>query len=110
MPVEEAHMRDLHSTRLPLLRPFLAAVLLSTAMLLLVFGIVGPVYAGDPTFGTGRNFGTGSDNTRSVAVGDMDNDGDLDLVVGNRGEQSVVYLNDGAGNFLDTRTFGLGTD
>ena len=31
----------------------------------------------------------------------MDGDGDLDIVVGNDGQQNVVYLNDGAGNFPD---------
>jgi hypothetical protein len=61
-----------------------------------------------------RTFGTGSDNTSSVAAGDVDRDGDLDLIVGNSaypgGQQNVVYLNDGTGTFSDFRNFGPGTD
>ena len=37
----------------------------------------------------------------------MDGDGDLDIVVGN---QNVVYLNDGTGNFSAGRNFGTGLD
>ena len=40
----------------------------------------------------------------------MDGDGDLDIVAGNYGEQNVVYLNDGAGNFPTGRNFGTGSD
>ncbi len=35
------------------------------------------------------------DDTRSVAWGDVDGDGDLDLAVGNYGDPNRVYLNDG---------------
>ncbi|MCP4544162.1 MAG: DUF11 domain-containing protein, partial [Chloroflexi bacterium] len=57
-----------------------------------------------------RTFGTGSDSTYSVALGDVDEDGDLDIVVGNNG-QNVVYLNDGDGTFDTTaNTFGTGSD
>ena len=40
--------------------------------------------------------------TTSLALGDVDNDTDVDLVVGNRGQQNRLYLNAGG-------TFGAGT-
>jgi len=39
--------------------------------------------------------GKDSDSTWSVALGDLDNDGDLDVVVANLSTKSKVYLNDG---------------
>jgi len=45
--------------------------------------------------------------TLSVAIGDIDGDGDPDQVIGNDGEPGQIYLNDGSGNFSDSgRTFG----
>jgi subtilisin-like proprotein convertase family protein len=46
-----------------------------------------------------RCFGPDNVNTASVAAGDMNGDGRLDLVVGNEGQPNVIYLNDGSGNF-----------
>jgi len=43
----------------------------------------------------------GSTETFSVILGDIDSDGDLDLVAGNDGT-STVSRNDGAGNFTDS--------
>jgi hypothetical protein len=61
---------------------------------------------GAGNFSASRSFGTGSDKTTSVALGDMDRDGDLDIVVGNEQQQSAAYLNDGAGNFAVEVPFG----
>ncbi|MCP4537843.1 MAG: tandem-95 repeat protein, partial [Chloroflexi bacterium] len=64
---------------------------------------------GDGSFGSGNNFGPENDWTRSVALGDVDGDGDLDAAVGNSG-QNVVYLNDGDGTFGSGNNFGTGND
>ena len=50
---------------------------------------------GDGTFDTiSRTFGTAGDTTpRSLAAGDMDGDGDLDLAVAKDGPENEVYLN-----------------
>jgi hypothetical protein len=62
---------------------------------------------GDATFPTlPHAFGTGSDNTITMALGDVDGDGDLDLAVGNAYQQNAVYLNDGDGTFPISHTFG----
>src|SRR5206468_4095423 len=62
-----------------------------------------------PTF---RCFGTSSDATTDVAIGDMDGDGDLDLVTAHSKFQEIaVYPNDGKGNFDwpgSNLTFGFG--
>ncbi len=47
----------------------------------------------------------GNENSLAVALGDVDNDGDMDAVVANgtpSGQPSEVWLNDGAGNFGDS--------
>ena len=53
-------------------------------------------------------FGAGSEAVAAVAAGDVDDDGDLDLAVGNDNQRSAIYLNDGAGAFPPGRTFGSG--
>src|SRR5262249_42836601 len=75
-----------------------------------------------PTFVPGSAFGPDTNDTRSVALGDLDGDGDLDIATGNLKEQNVVYLNDGTGNFYSgpvicgvtdparVRCFGTGGD
>jgi len=57
----------------------------------------GPVICNDPSLPI-RCFGPGNATTQSVAVGDINGDGTLDLITGNTG-QNVVYLNDGSGDF-----------
>ena len=53
------------------------------------------------TFPSGSPLGTSGyiSSTTSVAVGDLDGDGALDVVVGNEWEQNLVYWNDGTGAF-----------
>jgi hypothetical protein len=50
----------------------------------------------------------GKEESRAVALGDLDGDRDLDAFIGNRGEDTV-WLNDGSGRFLDSgQTLGDG--
>ena len=44
----------------------------------------------------------GNKISNGVQLGDLDGDGDLDMVVANAGTTSGVYLNDGAGAFADS--------
>ena len=52
---------------------------------------------------TASRMPTDPDNTQAVACGDVDGDGDPDLVFGNFGTafQNRLYLNDGTGTFAD---------
>jgi len=44
----------------------------------------------------------GLHNSYSVALGDIDGDGDLDVVSANSDQGNRIYLNDGQGNFTDS--------
>ncbi|MEM7202950.1 MAG: VCBS repeat-containing protein [Planctomycetota bacterium] len=52
----------------------------------------------------------GAENTASVAVGDVDGNGAPDLVFGNRAQQNRLFLNDGAGRFVDATATNLPAD
>jgi ELWxxDGT repeat protein len=62
------------------------------------FGTVGPVQL------------VGTEDNVALAFGDMDRDGDLDLVVANWNQLARVYLNDGTGSFIDTGIALTGSD
>ena len=51
----------------------------------------------------------GSADSRSVALGDIDGDGDLDKIVANYNQPNKIYINDGTGVYTDsTQTLGSG--
>ena len=51
---------------------------------------------------TAARYPTSDDATRKVALADVDDDDDLDVVLANsRDQQNKLYLNDGNGNFSD---------
>lgn len=62
-------------------------------------------------FPSSRPFGAADDSTINVAVGDLDNDGHLDLILANRdAQQNVVLINDGHAQFSRRIPFGTGRD
>ena len=68
-------------------------------------GLPSQVYLNDGHGGytaTAAPINPGGNRTLSVALGDFNGDGSLDLVLGNDWEDSQVYLNDGRGNFTPT--------
>ena len=60
----------------------------------------------DP-FSTVRPFGRPGESIMELASGDMDGDGDLDLVAHQSIDRVAIYLNDGDSNFRDSETVAL---
>jgi hypothetical protein len=57
-----------------------------------------PIIAEEPSFGEPRLVGPAPDGANHIAVGDMNGDRHLDVIVARNGE-NTVYLNDGSGYF-----------
>jgi hypothetical protein len=66
---------------------------------------------GDGSFQPARTYATGGSMPNSVAVGDFNGDGTLDLVLANYGSGTVsVLLGNGDGSFQPGHTYALGSD
>lgn len=65
---------------------------------------------GKGAFHESQTFGAAKDDTTTVAVADLDRDGDPDIVAANWEQQHAVFLNDGRGGFADSRSFGSGDE
>ena len=82
----------------------LFASLLLGGLMFLAGAPRGPAAAADPSF-TASYFGKAV-SSYSLAVGDVNGDGALDVIQGYQGAQSVIYLNDGRGGFGNGVPFG----
>lgn len=71
---------------------------------------VNEVYLNNGTgqFTVGYPLGPEKATTYAVPAGDLDGDGDVDVVVGNDRAENWVYLNDGAGHF--ERVWSVGSE
>jgi hypothetical protein len=66
---------------------------------------------GDGTFGPFINYSTGGNNPRYVAVGDINNDGKLDIVATNQNSNTVgVLLGNGDGTFGTATAYPVGSN
>src|SRR5262245_56940221 len=79
----------------------LLATLLILVALLPAARLATTAYAADPIFGFPAFLPGSGNRTADVAVGDLNGDGALDLVLGNYNQLSQVYLNTGAGSFAN---------
>ena len=91
---------------------------LHKSLCLVSFSIAGFVFLPSIAFAAlpvgisaGTAIGSDTDFIKSVALGDVDNDGDLDVVVGNGNtfgssynSRGRLYLNDGSGGFIESCT------
>ena len=68
--------------------------------------------SGSGSFSTASSIGTTAQNTYALVLGDIDNDGDLDVIEGNLSQQNRIFRNDGSGTFPDANkiSFGTGSD
>ena len=53
-----------------------------------------------------KNLGLNKSTTYATEIADLDNDGDLDIAVGNDMAPNYIFLNDGKGNFTKGAAFG----
>lgn len=74
--------------------------LLKSSFVFMCFLLSTSVYAAT----AGSALGSDTDSSLAVTLGDVDGDGDLDLVAGNDGQTNKLYLNDGSGDFAATCT------
>jgi imidazolonepropionase-like amidohydrolase len=61
---------------------------------------------GSGKFSVSKALGIESSTSYSTELADFDNDGDLDIAVGNDMAPNNLFINDGEGNFTKTGTFG----
>ncbi|NIS73974.1 MAG: choice-of-anchor D domain-containing protein, partial [Deltaproteobacteria bacterium] len=70
------------------------------------FGNAVPMSSTGAFIDSGQDLNPGRDNTESAALGDVDGDGDLDVVFGNSGQSNTLWLNDvllvSPGTFTDS--------
>jgi len=59
---------------------------------------------------TATNLPAHGDQSTSVALGDVDGDGDLDIIFANADQQNRLYLNNGGGAFTDATSINLPVD
>jgi hypothetical protein len=76
--------------------------------LFLIAGAIPLLWTVDARAGFTEELQFGAGHTIPVAWGDADGDGDLDLAVGNFGEQNQLFVNAGDGTFLEAPLFGAG--